>query len=239
MITATHTVLTSIRSCCCFSFPSNRVVWVCAVGVFFSSILWSLSLEHARFDRAFVQKCCMLLFILHWMSLESNWQICRLLFISFHTFAFGFFLPLLRLDRAELCVCFFSFVFCCVCLAGSMRILFYLHYTIFFIFYVALSFHSCSIFFIHTAVLVHRFYGAKFIFTAYVHTHALNIVAATFNMLCTAFHHNLWIWIPSCKKGRGITHRLQFIEVCMWREREREGEGQRCMAMCVCVAAKC
>lgn len=71
---------------------------------------------------------------------------------------------------AQNCVCFFSFVFCCVCLAGSMRILFYLHYTIFFIFYVALSFHSCSIFFIHTAVLVHRFYGAKFIFTAYIHT---------------------------------------------------------------------
>lgn len=67
-------------------------------------------------------------------------------------------------------------------------------------------------------------------YSLHTYTHALNIVAATFNMLCTAFHHNLWIWIPSCKKGRGITHRLQFIEVSMWeRGRGREMYGNVCL----------
>lgn len=57
---------------------------------------------------------------------------------------------------------FLSFLFCffsgCenVCVAGSMRILFYLHYTIFFIFYVALLFHSWWLSFF--LLLLHLFY---------------------------------------------------------------------------------
>lgn len=99
------------------------------------------------------ERCCMLLFILHWMSLESNWQICCLLFISpsyFFSALLSLFLPFR--SRVHVC-CVFFFVSSASLsgvrarAAGFMRILFYLHYMIFFIFYVALSFHSSCFFF--------------------------------------------------------------------------------------------
>lgn len=162
-----------------------------------------------------------------------------LLFILFHIFRFAFvffFSSLFGISRRD--IWFFPLFSCCVracvfffgeCVSLKSfvqnvhwwRIHFYLHYMIFFIFYVALSFHSCLCAVVAAAAVFliiaahHHFYGAKFVVIAHIkHTHAdgeggdlhLYCHHTTLNMLCTAFHHNLWIWIRSSKKGRGITH---------------------------------
>lgn len=182
---------------------------------------------------AFVWRCCMLLFILHWMSLESNWQICCLLFISFHIFA------LLSLfssfgSRGVLFVTVilaFFFPFCSLCSLSQFArcwihadtLLFTLHD----ILYILCGTFFSFVLFATAALFTALFYGAKFVVIA----HTKHILKPTLNMLCTAFHHNLWIWIRSSKKKEEESHiDYNLLDwICVWTLNNVERWGEwRC-----------
>ena len=123
--------------------------------LFFPFVLWSLSSAHTHshtyFDGAFVRE--MLHVIVHSSLNVSGEQLTDLLF-AFHFAFILFFLLCFRFFPISIaCACVCCVFFSCPLhrslarATGFMRILFYLHYMIFFIFYVALSFHSSCFFF--------------------------------------------------------------------------------------------
>lgn len=122
-------------------------------------------------------------------------------FIPFIYFAFGCFFLCVAVSFRSRGVSFLLvsgsvYVVCCVCIAGFMRILFYLHITRYSLYFMwHFLFIRACLFIRYRARLSTVFYGAKFIFTAYKNIekerYIQTFVAAILNMLCTVFHHNL------------------------------------------------
>lgn len=118
-------------------------------------LLWSLPLTlthtrstHILMELLFRDVACYCSFFIEclWRAID-RFAVC-FSFCSIFLLCFSFFVCFLY---HLVFVC--ESIFLCVTMvlyrafAGFMRILFCLHYTIFFIFYVALSFHSCAFFF--------------------------------------------------------------------------------------------
>lgn len=160
--------------------------------------------------------------------IECLWRaIDRFSLFAFHFvpyFCFAFVFPsfsLFGISRIVIRYFFFHFLsfalmsFCTLVAVVVDTLLFTLHDILYILCGTFFSFMSLFLLFFFLIIAAHHhFYGAKFVVIAHIkqrkkerdlHLHCHH---TTLNMLCTAFHHNLWIWIRSNKKGRGIIHSL-------------------------------
>lgn len=164
---------------------------------------------------------CLLFIFVPYFSLCFRFFSASLFGIS-RTVVWWFFATILS---SFVVVCVFQ-VLCTLYIGGGYTSIYITWYSLYFMWhflFIHVAVVATAVFFLLLIIAAHHhFYGAKFVVIAHIkHTNTrtqrqrkwegekdlhLYCHHTILNMLCTAFHHNLWIWIRSSKKGRGITH---------------------------------